>query len=400
MLALTPAKSLADTAGTLFDDARIHEVRLTLDPAAWTNLQRDYLLNTYYPANISLEGQDLGTVGIRSRGTGSRAAEKPNLLVVFDRYEKNKDFLGLSAVVLKANNQDGSLVRELLAMKLMRAMGIPSPREALARLYVNDEYRGVYTLVERVNSNFLERHFGEKKGNLYEWDANRNPQGYHFEYLGPDPGLYCPTLWNPANNESSPEAELLVEFVDFINNSSAAAFRDRIREYVDVSAFLNFIATDNFLSDYDGLLGSVFGMNNFYFYRFHGTKRSTFIPWDKDGSFDWEQKPILEGVPENVLARRLLDVPEWRQQYLNALVHAAAMAGGNDGWLRQELERLYGLVRESATSDIHKQCTVGGVTSACGPAEFEAGIDHLRQFVSQRADFVIAEVRKLQGCSR
>jgi spore coat protein CotH len=388
-----PTAVTAQTAPTLFDDTHVHDIWLTVDPVDWATLRRDYQLNTYYPAQFTFNEHNLGRVGIRSRGSGSRSPEKPNLLVSFDRYEKGQELLGLPAVILKANNQDPSLLREILSMSLLRKMNVPAPREAPARLHINGEEFGAYTLVERIDSAFLTDRFGQSDGYLYEWEARRTEQGYRFEYLGPDPASYSPELWSPSNNESNPDPGPIVELTDVINNASDSDFRQKLPEYLDVDNFLRFIATENFVADYDGILGTVFGMNNFYAYRFEQTKRHAFLAWDKDAAFDWEYKPIFEGVQENVLARRLMTVPEWRQKYLEYLTTAAQMAGGREGWLGSELERLYTLIRQSASADPHKQCGVGGVLVSCGAADFEAAVQHLRAFAAARSAFVIAEAR-------
>jgi hypothetical protein len=134
-------------------------------------------------------------------------------------------------------------------------------------------------------------------------------------------------------------------------------------------------------------------MNNFYAYRFEGTKRFIFIPWDKDNSFDWEYKPIFEGVAENVLTRRLMSFPKWRNAYLQYLVEAAAIAGGANGWLASEIERLYSNIRLNAMTDPNKQCTFRGVVMSCGAEDFEGVVSHLRTFAAARADYVVAEAR-------
>jgi CotH kinase protein len=78
--------------------------------------------------------QSAGDVGIRGRG--SRSPDKPNLDVNMDKFVKKQRFTGLGFFVLKANNQDSSLMHEALAFELFRKMGLPGPREAPARLYV------------------------------------------------------------------------------------------------------------------------------------------------------------------------------------------------------------------------------------------------------------------------
>jgi hypothetical protein len=388
-----PQAARAQDSAALLDDTHVHDVWLNIDPNDWATLRQNYLQNTYYPAQLTFNQHSIERIAIRSRGSGSRSPDKPNLLLSFDRYDKSRNLLGLTAVVLKANNQDPSMLREVAAMSLLRRMGLPAPREAPARLHVNGEYFGAYTLVERIDNEFLMNRFGENRGYLYEWEARRSVEGYRFEYLGPDSANYSPVLWSPSNHESNPEPAPIVEMTDLINNAPDDEFRERIGDYLDVDEFLRFIAVENFIGDYDGILGTVFGMNNFYAYRFENTKRFAFIAWDKDSSFDWEFKPIFEGVQENVLARRLLSIPEWKNDYLGYLIEAADLAGGSEGWLAQELSRLYSLIRESAYSDLHKQCTFDGLMVSCGPEDFEMAVAHLLRFTSARSEHVIAEAQ-------
>lgn len=388
-LAGSPAR--AQTINDFFDDHWVQDVYLTVDPATWETLRQNYLLDTYYPASFKWHEIELQRVGIRSRGSGSRSPEKPNLLVAFNRYDGEQRFLGLTTVVLKANNQDASLLREVLAMKLFRAMGLPAPLEAPARLYVNGEFFGAYTLVESIDEAFLRRNFSEDSGYLYDWQENRS-EGYRFEFLGEDPALYVPTMWDPKTRKSAPDAATIVNMVKAINEAPDEGFAQVVSQYIDFSQFLTYLATEKFLSDYDGFLGYPFGMNNIYWYRADGDTRFLLLPWDKDGCFDWAQEPIFRGTAENVLARRALQVPELRWTYLAALANAADLAGGPGGWLDQEFERLYELVREMAHADPHKQCAVSGTLVGCSGAEFEQSVAMIRQFLRQRASYVLADV--------
>ena len=51
-----------------------------------------------------------------------------------------------------------------------RRLGIESPREAHARFFVNDEYAGLYTIVESVDKSYLQRVYGEDNGYLYDYE--------------------------------------------------------------------------------------------------------------------------------------------------------------------------------------------------------------------------------------
>ncbi len=388
VLAARPAA--AQTAARLFDDSSLQDVYLEVEPKDWQALRDNYLLDTYYPARFVWNNVMLDRVGIRSRGSGSRSPEKPNLLVSFNRYQSAQRLFGLAAVQLKANNQDASLLRETLAMKLFRRMGIPAPLEAPARLFVNGEFFGAYTLVENMDEAFLLRNFGDDSGYLYDWQENRN-EGYRFEYLGPDPALYVPAMWDPKTHKSDPDAAGIAAMVRAVNESSDAEFYSEVSRYIDLKQFMTYIATEKFLADYDGLLGRVFGMNNFYFFRPAAGTPGLFLPWDKDGAFDWEGAAAFEGVQENVLARRAMQVPELRQTFLEALAKAASLAGGAGGWQEQELDRLYAQAGPIARADTHKQCSQSGTLVSCGAAEFEQGVEALRRFIRAREAIVLEE---------
>ena len=382
----------AQTAEQFFDDSVIQDIRLTIDPADWETLRQHYLDDTYYHAAFTWNGIT-ENIGIRSRGRGSRSPDKPNLDLNFAKYDKSQSFVGLSMVVMKANNQEASMMRERVAMQMFRRMGLPAPREAPARLFINGEYFGFYSAVEHVDEAFLERNFGESAGYLYEWKPN---QTYHFEYLGEDPALYPPLLWDPKTHEKDPDPAPIVAMVRTINQASDADFVPAVSQYLDLKLFMSHVAIENFLSEIDGVLGDVYGVNNVYFYRFQGSQLSQLIPWDKDLAFMDPQRDIMQGVSDNVLARRAMAVPELRNTCLDTLVMAANLAGGQDGWLAGEIEREYNQIRSLARDDPHKQCIItDGVMVACGPGDFERESDNLRAFAAQRAASAINQVAYL-----
>src|SRR5262245_41953110 len=148
-------------ARDFFDNTVIHNVHIDLDSSDWAALKQNYLDSTYYHANISSDALSAAKVGIRSRGRGSRSPDKPNLDVNIDKFVKKNTLAGLRFFVLKANNQDSSVMHEAVAFDLFRKMGLPAPREAPARLYINGQYFGFYTIVEHEDEDFLNRNLGE-----------------------------------------------------------------------------------------------------------------------------------------------------------------------------------------------------------------------------------------------
>jgi spore coat protein CotH len=333
----------------LFDPSFLHDTRIVLDPGDWKALQENFLTNQYYAANLTVDGETVQQVGIRSRGEGSRSSAKPGLKVDFNKYVPSQEFHGYKSLVLDNLTQDPSFLKERLAFAVFEAMGIPAPRVAHTRLTVNGEYWGLYTLVEPVSKPFLRQRLGEDGGNLfdYEWVEN-----YYFTFKGSDPTLYVPRPFEPETNEDSLDSSGLVAFIRVVNEAPAESFASAVSGFLEVEEFLTYLAVENALAENDGFLGFA-GMNNFYLYQYGGQNRFTFIPWDKDTAFQEESWPLFQRVEENVITRRLFEDPALQRTYANQVLRAVD-SFVNREWLLPQLEAAYGQIREAALVDPHK----------------------------------------------
>jgi hypothetical protein len=383
------------TNDAFFDDAVLHEVRLSINADDWQALKDRYLDNTYYPCDFRWRDQVVRNIGVRSRGTGSRSPIKPHLGLDFSRYVSDQRFLGLKSVVLRNNTQDASNLHERLTLLLFRRLGLPASRVAHSRLYVNNEYVGLYTSVESLDAAFLKRTFGTDAGYLYSYDYPVGATPYYFEYLGRDPGLYVPRHFKPETHTADPQPEVIEQMIWTINETNDAVFRNAIGRYLDVDEFLRHVAVDNFVTDNDGILGD-YGMNNAYLYRGDGTTPFTFIPWDKSEAFkggvDFGIFHNIADVPpssRNRLMARLLSFADLRAEYLDLLMGVARSADepapgtSGPGWLQREIEREYAQVRESALADPKKPFT---------NEEFEQAVRDLLAFARERVGFIVQSV--------
>jgi spore coat protein CotH len=373
-----PPAGQAPAGAPIFDPSRLHEARIDIDPAAWRALRQNYLSNQYYAANLTIDGVSVLQVGIRSRGEGSRSEEKPGLKVEFDKYVVAQEYYGYKSLVIDNMTQDASFLRERLSMLVFEAMGIPAPRNAFARLFVNGEYWGLFALVEPVSKPFLEARFGEKGGTLfdYEW---RFP--YDFSWLGPDPAEYVPLPFEPETNEDRPDvADGLVGLIRAVNETPDAGFAAALEPRLDVNRFLTHVAVENAIVERDGILGDQ-RLNNFYLYEYGAKNRFVFVPWDKDSTFSSGTWPLYRNLETNVLTRRLTADPARRQVYADA-VSRAVDNYVNPRWLTPQLESAYQQIRSAALADVRKPFT---------SATFEAGVDGLRGVIAARENDVRAQ---------
>src|SRR5262245_60216092 len=312
------------TPDDLFDPNTVNDVLLTVSPRDWAELKERYRENVYYQANLEWRGEIVRTVGIRSRGRGSRSEAKPGLRIDFNRYVTGQQFLGLKSVVLDNLTQDPAMLKERVVMRFFAEMGIPAPRVAHVRLFVNNTFAGLYTVVESIDKDFLKRTLNENDGYLYEF-THTDPYG--FEYLGSELEKYA-EFFEPKTHEHDSMASLyrpIRELAWAATESPDSMFLSSMSEYLDLRTFFTYAAVENFLADRDGVLGD-WGMNNFYLYRFEGKNLSQLLPWDKDSSFWAVDYGIWTNMEGNALARRALKEIPLRQVYLEALRRSAELA--------------------------------------------------------------------------
>jgi spore coat protein H len=383
-----PAPSSSASADAFFDDSVLHEIRFTINSKDWQTLRDNYLSNEYYPCDFRWRDQTVRNVGIRSRGTGSRSGIKPGLRVDFDRYTTTQKFLGLKSFVLRNNTQDQTNLHERLSMLLFRRMGEQASREVHARMFVNEQYAGLFTIVESVDKDFLKKNLGEDSGYLYKYDYPTDGTPYYFQDKGSDPAAYVPLPFKPETNETNPRPEFIVQWVQTVNQSSAAAFQSAVGAFLDIGQFIRHVAVEVFVADYDGFIGN-YGINNFYLYRFDNQKRFQLIPWDKSEAFkagaDSSIFHNLNNVPEaerNRLMGRILAYPELYAQYLDILDEIARSAA-DDNWLENEVQKEYAQIREAARADTQKPYS---------NEDFENAIVGLLDFARNRSAQVIAQV--------
>jgi spore coat protein CotH len=408
-------QSFAQTTDDLFNGDVLHEIRIYIDPRDYATLKETNFicpeqdLRALAGERVSVlpriecwfaiefhwmfKGRDITIpqVAVKSRGKGSRSNIKPSFKIEFNRYESQNTFLGLRNLVLRANTQDASSMHERVAMEFFRKLGIPASRESQTRLYINDQYAGLYTIGEDVDPDFLQRNFGESEGRLYSYEW---VDPWVFDYRGPDESKYSPLPLQPENNLIHLDPAPIEAMVRTINQAPDAQFSAAVSQYIDLNALFRELAAENFLADQDSIIGD-YGLNNFFLYRFQNNIRSTFIPWDKSNAFwaiDWN---IFHNFTTNVLTRRALAVaPGLIALYKDTLRQAADIAGGPGGWLEQEITKEYQQIRQAVYDDKLKLCDQGatGYLHPCSNDEFEAEVAFLIRFARQRAATVRAQL--------
>ena len=119
------------------------------------------------------------------------------------------------------------MMHEHLAWGLFARMGQAAPRQSFCRLYINNEYDGLYTVVESVDREFLQRTSGESDGYLFSYQL-REP--YYGGDLGDDFNEYR-SRFEPQTHELASNAELYLpvrELLREVNQPDDAVWRERV----------------------------------------------------------------------------------------------------------------------------------------------------------------------------
>lgn len=368
LLVLSPVAVDAQTTTDLFSSATLQRLDLELNSADWAKLRENFQENTYYPADLIWNGQTVRNVGIRSRGRGSRNANKPGLKIDFDRYSTGQKFLGLKSLVLDNLTQDPSGIHETVSMAFYARLGIPTPRETHVRLYVRGQYIGLYALVEAIDKDFLARIYGsigddtQNDGWLYEFVWQED---WRLTDFGTDLAPYK-LRFDATTHESETDEKKyrrVQELITLINTTPESSFASVINPRFDLNGFIRFAAAQTFLAETDGFLGS-FGMNNFYLYRLENQEQHVLIAWDTDNTF-WG--PMFRIAPDttNVLMDKLMRIPEYNALWYAELARATQLAEA-DGWLDTEIIRNVQLIDTAMREDTNKPYSTGSYEGESG----------------------------------
>lgn len=324
-----PLNLLANIGEQIFQDSLLHEIKMdiTLGENWIDTLYEDYYKSNQDPLNIPeiyriatnvrIDGQLLPfAVGVKVRGNFSVAfnkllqKKKLPLKISFNEFSKNT-YDGLKKLNLNTNTNDPSFLHEKLSYKLMETMGQPAPRCAYCKLYVNNEYRGLYMLVENLDKTFLKRNYGGSgnDGNLYrsltsnlDWHEN-DKEKYKAEF-------------DLKTNEKEDNWERLIHFINIINNGSKEKIQGELENIFDVENFLKIVAIEKMVVAWDNY--SYSGRNFSLYERNDG--RLVWLPWDYNESFQISDGLLPQSylIPKlkRPLLKAIFEQPAYRNRYL------------------------------------------------------------------------------------
>ena len=225
--------------------------------------------------------------------------DRPAMTLNFDRHVKGQKFHGLDKLSLNNSVQDPTLCNERLARQLFLEAGVPTPRATHARVTLNGRSLGLYVLVEGYNRRFLRGHFEDDSGNLYDGGFVRDIEGPMDVNSGDLP-------------EDQSELDRLNEALEL---SDLGERELRLREILDLDRFLNHLAMDVILVNWDGYH---LNRNNFRLFSDRSRSKLVFMPHGLDQLLENPEGPIFPNYQGKV-TRAVMAIPAMRDAYFERL---------------------------------------------------------------------------------
>lgn len=291
------ADSAADTyAAHIFQEDTVNEINIEIDEVDWQDMLENPLEEEYHKANVTINGETIGNVAIRTKGNNSLTSvassdsDRYSFKLDFDYYDDNGSYYGLKKLCLNNNYSDNSSMREYISYQIMGEMGLDVPECAYSHITVNGEEWGLYLAVEPVDEVFLAEHFADATGDLYKPEGVGGT-GADLVYNGDDISAY--TGLNLKTNLNSSDGKEILALMQALEDGEG------LEEVLDVEKALKYIAANVALANFDSYLGNT--THNFYLYEENG--RFTIIPWDMNlafGGFGGGEVDIYEPTKQSM----------------------------------------------------------------------------------------------------
>ena len=189
---------------------------------------------------------------------------------------RDQTFFGFTNLSFSNHALDSSYLRAKVVTDLFHDAGLPAPRTAFVRVYLDRGagaiYLGLYTMIEVPDEPMLDRLFGADSGNLYKPHST----------VG-DGRLFDKDDFPKKTNEFDEDWTDIQGAIAALNASKQdrVLWRSRLEARFDVDGFLRWLALNTIVGNNDAYGG--LSAHNYYLYGSPRHRDRLFwIPWDHD----------------------------------------------------------------------------------------------------------------------
>lgn len=353
--------------GLAFLQNEVATIKISINPdslaAAYT--PENWGIEREFPATFSYESSALNetvnNIGFRLRGNTSLYAQKKSFKVSFNTYIQGNKWLDLEKLNLIANQNDPSLIRAKLCWDAMREAGLPGARVSFVKVFVNEEYKGLYSNVEHIDENFAKKYFDNLgDGNLYKclYPAT-------LEYLGSNSNEYKlesggRRIYELTTNDWVDDYSDFARLVSVLNQTNDNDLICALSKQMNIENYIKYAALDVISGNWDGY---IYNKNNFYLYKNKLSNQFEYIPYDLDNSLgidwvnqNWTTRNIYNWAPnseDRPLFKRLMQNPEFKNKFSYYIQHYLQTVY-NPTTVSAKAQQYLQLIAEAAQADVFR----------------------------------------------
>lgn len=269
------------TDGYLDPDS-LHSVEIAVDQNAYQEMITAYTSNqtkNWIEATVTVDGVAHEKAGLKLKGNSSLQGisadsepQKLPWLVRFDKFVGGANHDGMTRMVIRASSSTSAL-NEAVALDLLAKTGLASEKAAHISLSVNGSDPVLRLTCQDLDESWVAQNF-DVAGLLYKAESTGD-----YTYRGTDESAYKDVF-----DQETGKANLtpLIEFLQFINESSDADFQSGLAQRVDVDKMVTYLAFEDVIDNFDDITGP--GNNSFLWWA-EQANQMTVVAWDHNCAF-------------------------------------------------------------------------------------------------------------------
>ena len=277
----TAAQDVAEGTG-VWDASVVHEISVDVDEdavAAMIDTYQDSGEKEWIEATVTIDGTTFERVGLRLKGNSSLRgvtddADPTDLpwLIRLDEFVDDQSVDGWSDFIVRSNGSQTAL-NEAVALDLLAEAGLASEHAIPSSFSVNGADARLRLVVQNLDEEWEAENFSTD-GLLYKAEA-----GGDWSYRGDDPDSYTDVFDQETGDD---DLTPLIDFLQFVNESSDEDFAAGLPERLDVESFARYLAFEDLVGNFDDIDGPG---NNAYLRWDAESGGFTVVAWDHNLAF-------------------------------------------------------------------------------------------------------------------
>lgn len=249
----TPSATLDPANETLFTTSMVHQIRFQFTPQALRQIDEPQRPEVHVAMDI--DGVRYPDIGLALKGSASYQTmdRKPAFIADLNEWVLGTEFRGIKGWRLHNGYiYDPTRVHERLTYQLAQDAGLLAPRVGWAEVWCNNEYYGIYTLVERHDAELIAQQYPDQKDIGVMLEPN---EGFgDFGWGSINEGSVLPA-WENGTLPADPRIIETLQAVDrIVGRSPTDQNLQELWNYVEQDKLLDYLAWEQMVAHTDGYM--------------------------------------------------------------------------------------------------------------------------------------------------